>query len=276
MYEFLSNLLSDKDNGILPFEALSLSHILYLILIFGLIILVLFLYKNKTQKAKEKLINVTVSVALCAYIADFFLMPFSYGYIDIDKLPFHLCTSMSIMCFLSRHNNILSKYKKTFTIMGFIGALMYIVYPAGVAKADGYSYRIVQTVLYHGLMIAQGVFAIAFNDLDLSFKGLKYDIIAIITLTIWAMLGNTLYSGVVKETCTCVEGCIHEITIYDNDFNWFFFKHDDLYIMTDDIDIYFAPFIMISVIFGMCALVRFISLKLEKVFNKDEKQIKTV
>ena len=41
---------------------------------------------------------------------------------------------------------------------------MYIVYPAGVPEADGYSYRIVQTVIYHGLMIAQGVFSIAFKE----------------------------------------------------------------------------------------------------------------
>ena len=276
MYEFLSNLLSDKDKGILTFEALSLCHILYLLLIFGGIALVLYLFRNKTIEAKHKLINFTIILALIIYIADFFLMPFSYGYIDIDKLPFHICTLMSIMCVLSRRTKVFSKFKTSFTLMGLVGALMYLIYPAGVAEADGYSSRIVQTVLYHGLMIAQGVFAIAYNDLDLNWKSIKYDLFAILGLTLWAMLGNTLYSGEVKEACNCVEGCTNLITVYEHDFNWFFVKHDALYIIPDDIDIYFAPFIMIVAIFGMCALVRFISLKLEKVFNVDKEHIKTV
>ena len=183
---------------------------------------------------------------------------------------------MGIMCVLARKTKFFARFKTSFTIMGLVGALMYLSYPAGVTAADGYSYRILQTVAFHGLMIAHGVFAIAFNDLDLSWKNVKYDLISIVSLTIWAFLGNTFYSGVITESCNCVEGCTNLITTYSHDFNWFFVKHDALYIIPDDIDIYFAPFIMISVIFGMCALVRFISLKLEKVFNKDEKQIKTV
>lgn len=271
MYEFLSNFLSDKDNGILTFEAFSLCHILYLLLIFGVIALVLYLFKNKTIESKHKLINFTVILALILYIVDFFLMPFSYGYIDIDKLPFHICTLMSIMCVLSRHTKVLSKFKTSFTLMGLVGALMYLTYPAGVAEADGYSYRIVQTVLYHGLMIAQGVFSIAYNDLDLNWKSIKYDLFAILGLTLWAMLGNTLYSGELKETCNCVEGCTNIITIYEHDFNWFFVKHDPLYIIPDDIDIYFAPFIMIAAIFGMCALIRFISIKVLEALDKKNK-----
>ena len=269
MYELLRNLLSDKNTGAFTFSAFSLCHILYLLLIIGGIVLVMYLFKNKSQEAKNKLINFTAILALCIYIADFFLMPFSYGYIDIDKLPFHICTSMSIMCVLSRRTKFLEKFKTAFTIMGLVGAMMYLVYPAGVAEADGYSYRIVQTVLYHGLMVAQGVFAIAYKDLDLSWKSAKYDLFAILGLTIWAMIGNTLYSGVVTETCGCVEGCTNMITVYDHDFNWFFVKHDALYILPDDTDIYFAPFIMIFAIFGMCALIRFISIKLLAIFDKE-------
>jgi hypothetical protein len=58
------------------------------------------------------------------------------------------------------------------------------------------------------------------------------------------------------------------ITIYNYDLNWFFVKHYPLYIISDEIDIYFAPFIMILAIFGMCALIRFISIKVLDVFEK--------
>ena len=164
MYEFMNKLLSDKDNGVFVFKAFSLCHLLYLAIIIAGIALTIYLYKNKSQEQKNKLVDFTVILALCLYIADFFLMPFSERAIDIDKLPFHLCTSMSIMCVLSRHTKVFAKYKTSFSIMGLIGAVMYLSYPAGVAEADGYSYRIVQTVIYHGLMLAQGVFAIAFKD----------------------------------------------------------------------------------------------------------------
>ena len=270
MYEFFKNLLSDHDNGIFTFEAFSLCHIIYLVLIIGAITLTIFLYRKKSQEEKVKLIDFTVTLALCLYIADFFLMPFSYGYINIDKLPFHVCTSMSIMSLLARKTKFFSKFKTAFSLMGMIGALMYLTYPAGVPSADGYSYRIVQTVLYHGLMIAQGIFAIAFEDVDLSWKTLKFDIIAIVLLVVWAYIGNTLYSGVVTEQCECVEGCIHTITTYDHDFNWFFVKHDALYVISDDIDMYFAPFIMIGSIFSMCVISRLIGFAVLKSVKKNK------
>lgn len=274
MYNFIRNILEDKTTGLFPFAPFSLCHILYLVLITAAIVVVAILFKNKSQESKTKLINTTVTIALCLYIADFFLMPLSQGTIDIDKLPFHLCTSMSILGVLSRNNKHFAKFKTAFTLLGLIGALMYLVYPAGVSEAEGYSYRIVQTVLYHGLMVAQGVFAIVFKDIDLNWKSFEYDVIVILCLTLWAMLGNAIYSGTVEATCTCKEGCTEIINTYNQNFNWFFVKHDALYIIPDDIDIYFAPFIMIIAISGMSALIRFLSKLLLKKFSKPELNIK--
>ena len=262
MYESLRNLLKDHNDGVFVFEAFSLCHILYLLLIIGGIALTLFLYKNKTQEQKKNLVNFTISLALCLYVADFFLMPFSEGAIDIDKLPFHLCTSMSIMGVLARKTKTLEKFKTSFTLMGFVGAVAYLVYPSGVSSADGYSYRILQTVLYHGLMIAQGVFAIAYDELNFEWKNVKYDAIAIFGLAVWAYLGNTLYSGVLTEACACVENCPHLITVYNHEFNWFFVMHDCFYAIPDDVDVYIAPFLMIFGVFGLCSLVRFVSIKI--------------
>ena len=272
MYEFMNKLLSDKNDGVFVFKAFSFCHLLYLAIIIVGIALTVYLYKNKTQEQKMKLIDSTVILALCLYIADFFLMPFSYGYIDIDKLPFHLCTSMSIMCIFARHTKMFAKYKTSFSIMGLIGALTYLSYPAGVSEADGYSYRIVQTVLYHGLMLAQGVFAIAFKDLELGKKTLKYDCIAVLCLVVWAFLGNSLYSGVLTEVCECVEGCTHVINVYEHDFNWFFVKHDALYVISDEIDVYFAPFVMLGIIFALSAFIRFVGLKIHSFLDEKSKQ----
>ena len=76
MYEFMNKLLSDKDNGIFTFKAFGLCHILYLLIIIGAIAFTIYLFRNKTQEAKKKLIDVTVTLVLILYIADFFLMPF--------------------------------------------------------------------------------------------------------------------------------------------------------------------------------------------------------
>ena len=172
------------------------------------------------------------------------------------------------MCVLSRRTKLLAKGKTSFSLLGLIGALMYLSYPAGVTEADGYSYRIIQTVIYHGLMLAQGVFAIAFKDLDLGKETLKYDFITVFCLVVWAFLGNNLYSGVLTEVCECVENCPHLITVYEHDFNWFFVKHDALYVISDEIDIYFAPFVMLSIIFAMSACIRFIGLKIHSFLDE--------
>ena len=259
MYDLLRALLSDKTGGEI-FVLFGAWHFFYVALVAVTITAMVLYCKNKCKHTRKRVARTFIDIAFTLYMADFFLMPFSYGYIDIDKLPFHLCTSMSILCVLARRTNFLSKFKTSFTIMGFIGALMYLSYPAGVAEADGYSYRIIQTVLYHGLMLAQGVFAIAFDDLDLDVKNFKFDLIAVFCLTVWAFLGNTLYSGTLTETCTCVEGCTNVINVYNHDFNWFFVKHDALYIISDEIDVYFAPFMMIIIVFGLSFVIRFLSL----------------
>ena len=275
IYNFLRNILGDRTTGTFSFSPFSLCHIIYFILVIAAIVVVAFLFKNKSQEAKTKLINTTVTIALFLYIADFFLMPISHGDINIDKLPFHLCTSMSIMCVLSRNNKFFAKYKTAFTLLGLIGALMYLVYPSGVSTPngdffDGYTYRIIQTVLYHGLMIAQGIFAIIFKEIDLSWKSFENDVIIILCLALWAMFGNTIYSGTVEVKCTCSKECTETVYTYLNDFNWFFVKHDALYIIPDDIDVYFAPFAMVIVISGMSALIRFLSNLLLNKFSKPE------
>lgn len=270
MYELIQNLLSDKETGNFTFAPFSLCHIIYLLIISFIIFITIVLYRKRSKEEKIKLINFTLILAVIVYIADFFLMPFSEGEISLDKLPFHICTLMSIMSLLSRKTKFFARFKTSFTLMGMIGATLYLVYPAGVNEADGYSYRIIQTVLYHGLMIAYGVFSIAFSDLNLGRKTIKYDLVAITSLALLAFVANHLYSGVIEEVCGCKEGCLEVIKVYDFDFNWFFVKHDPLYIIPDEIDVFFAPFLMIFVIFFMCFFTRILGRKILKKTSKKQ------
>ena len=278
MLEIMRSIFGEKITGTFSFYPFSLCHIIYMAIIFGAIIGIIILFRNKNKEFKSKFVDITVLAAFLLYIADFFIMPLSQNRIDTGKLPFHLCTLMSILCFLSRNTKSFSKFKTSFTLLGLIGALMYLVYPAGVLSGtgqyfDGISYRIIQTVLYHGLMLAQGVFAIVWGDIKFEWKTFKVDVIIVLCITLWAFLGNLAYTGVVYGKCTCSETCTETVVIYGELPNWFFVQHDPLYIFPDDIDIYFSPFIMIFAISGMCALIRFLSNLLLNKFSKQESNV---
>lgn len=277
MFNVMKFIFEDRNTDTFSFKPFSICHIMYLLIIIVTIVAILVSFKNKEKEFKIKIVDYTVNLAFALYMIDFFIMPLSQGEIEVKKLPFHLCTLMSIMCFLSRHTKKFEKFKNSFSLLGMIGALMYLVYPAGVRNGageyfDGYTYRIIQTVLYHGLMVAQGVFAIAYGDVKLKWSNFKYDIITVLGVTVWAMFGNLAFTGTVYEQCNCVEGCLEMIKVYEEEPNWFFVQHDPLYIFPNETDGYYSPFIMIGAITGMCALMRFISDKLLTLFGNKMSQ----
>lgn len=237
-YEFLSNLLSDKKGDVI-FSCFSVWHFIYMLLIFGGTVLTILLLKNKSQETKTKAVNIAVSIAFGLYMADFFLMPFAYGEIDIDKLPFHACTSMCIMSFASRHFKSLSKYKLQFALIGLISNIIYVVYPAGIMwfEIHPLSYRAVQTILFHGFMTAYGLFTLTLDDVKLEWKKCYRELIVLVILAAWALIGNTLYTGSVGN--------------YSHDFNWFFVKRDPFGMLDESISKYVMPFVTVIAFFGL-------------------------
>lgn len=258
MYETLHKVLQDQTGGAV-FGLFNIWHILYLALLVSGIIAMLLLFRNQTNQAKNHLINWTITGAFLLYMLDFFVMPFSYGYIDIDKLPFHICTLMGILCFVSRHNAFFGKFKITFSVMGLIGGLMYVAYPSGVADGEVciFSYRITQTLIYHGMMIAQGVYTLAFDDSKPQWKTCWKDAVTVALMVIWATIGNTLYAGVENGRT----------------FNWFFVSSDPLGIVPDTIAPFVMPFVMIVVIFGMDICIRLIYHLSTKSFPKKHAEV---
>lgn len=256
MYEFLNSLLSDKKGGIV-FTCFGIWHLLYLAAIFGTIILVLFLLKRKSAMAKQHAITFSINCAIAVYIADFFLMPFAYGEIDLEKLPFHVCTAMCVMCFWSRHNEFLGKFKLQFALLGLASNLIYVIYPAGIAwfGIHPLSYRAFQTLLFHGLMSAYGIFVLSYDDVRLEWKKCFKDLIVIIAMTLWAMLGNTLYNADAGE--------------YSHYFNWFFVTQDPFYILPKEIAPYIMPPIIVLVFFATDLLIYSIYFGIKKLSRRN-------
>lgn len=242
MYEVLHKLLSDRNCGS-PFTVFGLWHLLYLIVIFGGIFLLLFLLKNKNPEVKQRAITLSANCAFGLYVADFFLMPFAYEEIDLEKLPFHACTAMCVMCFLSRHSRFFGKFKVPFAILGLASNLIYVIYPAGVGwyQVHPLCYRVVQTLLFHGLMTAYGLLVLAFDDVRLRWRDCRKELLVIVAMTLWALLGNTLYNGTAGG--------------YSHHFNWFFVTQDPFYLLPESIAPYIMPPVMVVVMFAAVLLV---------------------
>ena len=213
MYPYLHEIFADR-KGDTVFSCFGIWHILYMAVIFGAILLTVLLLRNREEKCRQKAIKAALYLAFGLYMADFFLMPLAYGYIDIEKLPFHMCTLMCLLSFLSYRGLLFSRYRKQFALLGLVSNLIYVIYPAGVGwyQIHPLSYRVVQTLLFHGAMTAYGILTLALGQDKLTFESSLQELPVIGAVTLWAMLGNTLYNGTAGE--------------YDHMFNWFFVVRD--------------------------------------------------
>ncbi len=233
MHKLLSLWLADHANGEV-FRCFGLWHWLYMAGIFALIGLAIFVVRGREPGAKQQLVCGSIALAFGLYMLDFFLMPFAYGQIDLEKLPFHMCTAMCVLSFCSRHSAVLGKFRIQFAILGLASNLIYVIYPAGVGwyQIHPLSYRVVQTLLFHGVMSAYGIFTLVFEVESLPWKERGRDLLVICGMTIWALLGNAMYNG-----------------LQGRFFNWFFVVRDPFYLLPEAIAPYVMPFVMVGVIF---------------------------
>ena len=250
MYDILENLLKDHRENII-FKCFSIWHFLFMFIIFGGIITAIILLKNRSQKTKQKVLNIVITSVFALYILDFFLMPFAYGFIEVEKLPFHICTLSCVLCFISRHNKFLSKFRLQFAILGLIGNVCYVLIPAGSewAQVAPYSYRVIQTLVYHGLMTMYGILAIIYDDNDMNWKHIYKDLIIIIIIVLWALIGNYAYTN--------------ETTFR----NWFFVVQDPFGAIPLNISRYIMPFIITFFMLLADIIIRFIYFCLKKILK---------
>jgi len=229
MYDFMSGLLADKKDGVI-FTCFGVWHWIYIVVILGGILLVVLWLRGQSRYSKQRAITGFVNCAFGLYVLDFFLMPFAYGEIDIEKLPFHICTAMCVMCFLSRHVELLKNLRLQFAVLGLISNLVYLLYPAGIGwyEIHPLSYRAVQTLLFHGLMTGYGVSVLVLDDLKHEWRDLWKDLLVLVAMTLWALLGNNLYNGIGGD--------------YSYPFNWFFVIQDPFYILPPETAKMIMPF----------------------------------
>jgi len=241
MYNILRELLADKTGGV-AFTCFGLFHVCVIVAFVAIAALLCLYLKNKSSEKRKKIADSVIGIAFGIYIADFFLMPFAYQAINIDKLPFHICTTMCVLCFWSRRNAFLGKFRLQFAMFGFLSNLTYLIYPAAMMwmKLHPLSYRVVQTLVFHGVMMIYGLIVLVYERQEFTWKKIYKDFGVIVFMTAWARLGNALYNNSEKE------------------YNWFYVLQDPFGMFPKDIAPYISPFLNIAIFFSVALVVYWI------------------
>lgn len=209
MREFCLKLFCDSffDTGICltPF---SLSHIVYMVLIFGGITLLWQTMRHKSPQKQVKALRILAYLLVFSYLSDFFFHDFVYGGLNLDKLPFHLCTVLCPVIAIAQFRRNGQKVAEPAGILAILCSLMYLCYPASVGSGEPWCYQTVQTMFYHGLLLAWGILTFAFGIVKPHIHHIWKSAVALVLITLWAKLGNLTY----------------------DDYNWFFLEEDALYI----------------------------------------------
>ena len=220
MYPILHEFLSDR-GGAVVFTCFGSWHWMYIALTFVGIGIMLWKLRGMDAQKRGKALARASAIAFGLYILDIFLMPIAYGYIDVEKLPFHVCTAMCVMCFLCPRVSGLRKYGSAAALLGFLSNFVYLIYPAGVMwhRVHPLCYRVVQTLLFHGIMTGSTLLLLLFGEALPTRK----DIFRVtLGMTLWAWTGNVIFGG------------------FEPEMNWFFLVRDPFGLLPGDL----APFVM--------------------------------
>ena len=248
MREFLLKLFSTTD-GSAEIALFNFWHILYWLIIVGGSIGAAFLLKGKTQKTKEKTLRILAWVLPSLYIADFLIMPLARTdfTIDVDKLPFHICTLLSFFVPFAQFNKKFEKIKDAIACLAIVSSLMYLTYPgAAVGDLTPWCYRILQTFLYHGVLFAWGFLSVATGEITLDFKTIWKPLVGIAMIIVWALYGSTVYSNA------------------DHHYDWFFVTGSTFPFIPAPL----MPFAVFFAVGGMCAIIHAIDLGVKKYLAK--------
>ncbi len=208
MRDLFFKLFADSHFGTgISITAFSIPHFVYLFLIFGGIILTSVLFKNKEMQAKEKVLRFLAYALVISYLSDFFVHDFVYGGLEMDKLPFHLCTVLCPVVAFTQFNKKFEKLLEPVTVLAIVGPLMYIAYPASVGDGEPWCYQAVQTMFFHGVELAWGILNLTSGKVKLQLKNVWKSAVGLGLITLWAKFGNLLLEH-----------------------NWFFLEKDAFYI----------------------------------------------
>lgn len=158
----------------------SLAHIVYMVLIFGGIILAWFCLRNQDAAKKEKALRLLAYALVVSYLSDFFVHEFVYDGLNTDKLPFHICTVLCPMVAFAQFNRKGAKIAEPVAILSILAPMMYLCFPASVGSGEPWCYQALQTMFYHGVLMAWGILSVALGAVKADIKNCWKSAIALV------------------------------------------------------------------------------------------------
>lgn len=243
MRELFFKLFRDShfETGI-SITAFSPSHFVYLLLIFGGVIAAYFALRSRPMPKKERAMRFLAYALIISYLSDFFVHDFVYGEMNMDKLPFHICTVLCPLVAIAQFNRNGKKIQEPIAILAIIAPMMYLCYPASIGDGEPWCYQAVQTMFYHGVLMAWGILTVSLGIVSPKINNSWKCGAFLVGITLWAKLGNVLLEH-----------------------NWFFLEEDAFYIGLVEQGIIpkwvlmivnpIVFFLVVLAIYGICYLV---------------------
>ena len=163
--------------------------------------------RNQETEKKVKALRFLAYALVFSYLSDFFVHEFVYGGLKTDKLPFHICTVLCPLVAIAQFNRKGDKIKEPVAILAVLAPMMYLCYPASIGDGEPWCYQAVQTMFFHGVLMAWGILNIALGVVKPDIKKAWKSGVLLIGITLWAKFGNILMEH-----------------------NWFFLEEDAFYI----------------------------------------------
>ena len=197
MNEFLIKILSwTGEDGKFAIKAFNIWHFIYLFIITGAIVGACFALKGRKEETKKKVLNILSICVLCWYITNFFLQPFVRGnnQLNIDKLPFHSCTLMSIVAVFAQFSNK-KWFKEVSVTLAMSGALMYLTYPStAFGGAAPWSFKVIETMVFHSALFSWGFLSLVTGQVKLRYRNMYMPLVGLVIIAVWATIGNVSYN----------------------------------------------------------------------------------
>ena len=195
MHEFLKNVFSNipRETSVSLF---GWQHWLFILTTVIFATLMSIIFAKKSQKTKDRVLNITAITIISLYIFDLFVQPFwNDGKIAISKLPFHLCTFVGVLIPFVNFSGAFRFAKQTVVVWSVLASLAFILFPLKFINRpiEPYSYPIIQTFLFHGLEFFWGVFMLVSKKVVLRWRDLWQPIVGLLPAAAWATLGQELY-----------------------------------------------------------------------------------
>ncbi len=219
-------------------------HILYAVVIIGSTIALGIFLSKKGPETVEKALRIIAFSIIFLYLSDFFIQPLMHGdasiagEMNIDKLPFHICTLLAPVISFVQFNKRFEKFfdiiREPVALLAIVAPLMYITYPNGaVGDISPICYKILQTFIYHGLVFSWGFNVLATRTVVPCIKNWWKSLACIVCVALWASLGNAVYTNT------------------DNHYDWFFLTGSSFPFVPPVL----MPFAVVAAILGMVFII---------------------